>query len=355
MSASEIILVGASLLLLLATALPLIRHKAWWIRVFDFPKTQLAVLIVLVLLAFPFAVGELTTPYLLLALALVAALAAHLFRVFPYTPLAATQVVRETDGDTASRIRLLIANVLMHNRRADDFIALVRRYDPDVVMAVETDRWWDERLSTLDRDYPFALKCPLDNTYGMHLLSRLELGSPELRFLVDDEVPSVRTAIRLRSGAWIDFYGVHPNPPRPGDDTGERDAELLLVGKEVKATGRPAIIAGDLNDVAWSHSTRLFQRISGMLDPRIGRGAYSTFHAKYPGLRWALDHVFHSKDFALVNLRRLPYFGSDHFPVLVELCLHPAAAAIQEAPSADRGDQREAAEKIADGREDARG
>jgi endonuclease/exonuclease/phosphatase (EEP) superfamily protein YafD len=180
------------------------------------------------------------------------------------------------------------------------------------------------------------------------------LGAPELRFLVDDEVPSVRTAIRLRSGVWIDFYGVHPNPPRPGDDTGERDAELLLVGKEVKAKARPAIVAGDLNDVAWSHSTRLFQRISGMLDPRIGRGMYSTFHARYPGLRWALDHVFHTEEFALVALRRLPYFGSDHFPMLIELCHHPAAAAKQEPPEADGADRKEAAAKIAEGREDAR-
>ena len=113
------------------------------------------------------------------------------------------------------------------------------------------------------------------------------------------------------------------------------------------------IVYGDLNDVAWSRTTRLFQKVSRLVDPRKGRGLYSTFHARWPLFRWPLDHVFFSDCFRLVALRRLPYSGSDHFPVYVCLHLEPDAAAEQEAPEKDAADEQEAAETIAEARESA--
>ena len=109
----------------------------------------------------------------------------------------------------------------------------------------------------------------------------------------------------------------------------------------------PVIVYGDLNDVAWSRTTRLFQKVSRLVDPRKGRGLYSTFHARWPFFRWPLDHVFFSDCFRLVDLRRLPYVGSDHFPVYVCLHLEPDAAAEQDAPTADAAERQEAKEKLA--------
>jgi endonuclease/exonuclease/phosphatase (EEP) superfamily protein YafD len=173
---------------------------------------------------------------------------------------------------------------------------------------------------------------------------------------VKEDIPSFQVRIRLPSGL-VDLWGVHPEPPTPqeSESSAPRDAELLLVGKEVRDHGSPVIVAGDLNDVAWSRTTRLFQRISGLLDPRIGRGRYSTFHARYPFLRWPLDHVFHSDHFRLVDLRVLSGFGSDHFPILAVLNLEPERRKEQERPEpADREDAAEAREKIREGTEEGR-
>ena len=197
---------------------------------------------------------------------------------------------------------------------------------------------------------PARLAQPLDNTYGMLCYSKLELIEPELRFLLKPGMPSLRTGLRLRSGERVTFYGLHPEPPAPdeADTSLPRDAEL----RDGRARGRrwpsrPAIVAGDLNDVAWSHTSRLFRRISRMLDPRIGRGMFNSFHARYWCLRWPLDHVFVSDDFVLHAIRRLPAFGSDHFPILITLAYAPKAAVAQEAPEPDAADHAEADDKLA--------
>jgi hypothetical protein len=80
-----------------------------------------------------------------------------------------------------------------------------------------------------------------------------------------------------------------PRPPVPPTPSYGRDAELVLIGREIDGASRPAVVAGDLNDVAWSSTTTLFQKISGTLDPRVGRGLYNSFHAKSPLLRFPLD------------------------------------------------------------------
>ncbi len=342
----KLVLIAIGSGLIAITMLSRVRSTLWWVRTMDFPRFQVAVLLVAVGFAHVLTMNGWGLLDVAFGLALVISLAYQSVRVFPYTTLAPRQVVDVVDRDRTRSIRLLVANVLMENRRADDFLALVRDVDPDLILAVETDAWWAGQLQILDANYPHVIRQPQSNHYGMFLFSRLEFGPSAVRFLVEDDIPSIRVTIKLHSGEPVEFFGLHPRPPEPQQDTDERDAELLLVGKEVGTCANPAIVAGDLNDVAWSNTTRLFQKISGLLDPRQGRGMFSTFHAGYPMLRWPLDHVFHDRRFTLVQLRRLRWIGSDHFPVFAELQLEPSADQRQEAPKADRSDIADAGERI---------
>jgi endonuclease/exonuclease/phosphatase (EEP) superfamily protein YafD len=101
-----------------------------------------------------------------------------------------------------------------------------------------------------------------------------------------------------------------------------------------------------MNDVGWSHTSELFRKVSGLLDPRRGRGLYATFHAKYPFLRYPLDHLFHSEEFRLVSMTVLDDVGSDHFPLLVVLSYEPERKNEQEVPQMQPGDHELAREKI---------
>ncbi len=342
------LLTAAVLLLAAATLLPLSRRSVWWIRSWDFPRLQLLLLALALLLAELWLLDLRNPAHAALVLATAACGLYQAWWIAPYTRLFPCEVrAAPAAADAAGRLSILAANVLMSNRDADRLLSLVALHRPDLVVTLESDAWWQQRLETLRPDYPHTLQCPLENRYGMHLYSRLPLHDAKLQYLVEPDVPSMHVAVQLRSGCRVQLHLLHPAPPSPTENasSGERDAELLVVGRSVVGCEQPVVVAGDLNDVAWSATTRLFRRISGLLDPRIGRGMFNSFHAGWWFARWPLDHVFHSADFRLIAIHRLPAIGSDHFPVLVELLHWPDSE--REGPDADADDRRRARRKTA--------
>jgi endonuclease/exonuclease/phosphatase (EEP) superfamily protein YafD len=320
----------------------------WAIRIWDFPRVQQAGL-ALVLAPALVVVGGNAAAYVTAGLLALAGLN-HLLRVLPYGPLWRVQLRFSASTPGSRSVSLLVVNVLMDNREADRLLEIIKGTNPDVVLAVEVDDWWTARLDSLADMYPHAVRHPLSNTYGVMLLARLPLVDPKIRFLLQDGIPSIRTGIRLRSGEVVRLYAIHPEPPSPteADSSLGRDAELVMVGREIAQHREPSIVAGDLNDVGWSHTSRLFRRLSGLLDPRIGRGMFCTFNARWPLLRWPLDHVFVSADFLVRGMRRLPAFGSDHFPILIELDYAPQAEPLHDVPQAGPEDREEARETVAE-------
>jgi endonuclease/exonuclease/phosphatase (EEP) superfamily protein YafD len=338
---------GLPALCILATLLPVHKAETWWVRACDFPRSQIAILTAATLAGI-LAFTEMNALSLLLAFALLVCLGIQLAVILPYTRVWPVEVKRTEALAGRRTLSLVIANVLMENRELDRLKEIIWTNDPDLVLAVEADEWWCAHLEGALPHHPFRIAHPLPNTYGMMLLSRLELVDPQVRFLLKPDIPSIRTGVRLRSEEVIMLYGLHPEPPSPteADTSLPRDAELVLAGREIAESDDPTIVAGDLNDVAWSHTSRLFRRISRMLDPRVGRGMYNTYHAGYQFLRWPLDHVFVSDAFLLRGLKRLPAFGSDHFPILIAVDHAPAAKAVQDAPQPDADDRAEARDKL---------
>lgn len=346
------IVIGWGGVAVVVTVLPLVPSNESAIRIWDFPRLQIAFVLAILLVATPFVLPRHRRRTWLFGALLAGALAWQAYGIWPYTPVAATEATSVTSCEPDSRLTLLVANVLIENRDARPLLALVARVRPDLVLLVETDSWWDRALEPLKHAYPQAISHPQENAYGIHLFSRFDLIDPEVRFLVAEHVPSIRTGLRLPSGARIAFYGLHPEPP-PLQDTERRDAELLIVGEEVRQEATPSIVAGDLNDVAWSRTNSLFQEVSGTLDPRIGRGPYATFNADWPLLNWPLDHVFFEDAFVLLEIAVLGDIGSDHFPLFVALCHDPAATAVQEPPQPEPSDLEAADEAIEEGQEEA--
>lgn len=334
-----------SIIACLATLLALTKFPVWYIRDLDFPRLQvlfLGILGLAVTLSF-FQAGVFT--YSIIAITILC-LGIQVYFILPYTIIWPCEVKSAEEEDTKNTFSLVICNVYMKNKDSTKCLEVVTDPDPDMLFFVETDDWWQEYLSPLEEKYKYTYKYPLDNTYGLLLYSRLELAKIELKFLVKGVIPSLHGRLVLPSGRQVNFRLIHPEPPAPGEakTSKNRDAELVIVGKEVRDMDEPVFVGGDLNDVAWSHTTRLFQRISRLLDPRVGRGMYNTFNAKHWFLRWPLDHVFISRHFSLLDIKKLGFTGSDHFPIFVKLLLN-FDGEYMPPRKADRQDKEEADEK----------
>ena len=342
------VLITATVLLVVFTLLPIWRHEAWWVRSLDFPRFQLSIFL-LIIIGFELVLLDLSLPSSwMLVMVAVACLVYQLWWIMPYTPCFPFEVKPTASFDRRRKIKIMTANVLASNRNSAALIKLVNENEPDILVSLESDKWWQSKLDTLETDYPYTIKCPQENLYGMHVYSKLALSDSSVDFLVEPDVPSMHSLVQLPSGQQIRMHFLHPAPPSPteNDASSERDAELLIVAKSVRNVHIPVIVTGDLNDVAWSETTRLFRKISGLLDPRVGRGMFNTFHADYWFIRWPLDHLFHSAHFTLSKMRRLPRFGSDHFALFTELSLEPGNETDQNGLGANSDDMMVANQKI---------
>jgi len=343
-------LLVVALVLFAVTVLGRVRVHDWWVRACEFPRVQIATLVaVTAVAALVLGDGELRL-WVIALCGLVLVL--QLYRILPWTRFWPLQVQVAEPGNADRCVTLMVANVLTPNRNSEGLLQQVRDWQPDMLLTLESDQWWGEQLDAELGDWHTVIRIPQDNLYGMHLYSRLPLEEAEVKYLIQDDIPSIHGWLKLPSGDRVRFHALHPRPPAPSESEESlwRDAELLLVGREVDKGGYPAIVAGDLNDVAWSRTTRLFCRISGMLDPRRGRGTFNTFHAERWYLRWPLDHVFTTEHFTLKQLRRLEAFGSDHFPILTTLCFRPSRKDEHDIPEADGEEVQEARENIREGK-----
>ncbi len=348
METSKSLVIGGSYLVIIISLIPLIRNDYWIFRIGEYPRLQKLFINVCLLILLVIVLGAVTTQDKIITALLSLNTAYLVYQVFPFTVLGRKQLLSAGKRHTDKQIGLFIGNVYQHNKNAKDYLKCIKSKDPDVVMLVETDNWWAAQLESLQKTYPHHLLVPLENTYGMMLFSKFKLHNAKVSYLVEKDIPSVHATIELPSGDKLNFHGLHPTPPVPNENprTTERDKEILLIGKEAKKSELPVIVAGDLNDVAWSYTTELFSKISGLLDPRKGRGFFNTFHAKYLFLRFPLDHIFCSNEFSLIDIKRMPNCGSDHFPMYIKLQYSPEKAIDQEEPEADQEDKKTADKKI---------
>ena len=315
------VLFALAAICLLASLIPLLPIGHGMVRSFDFGRLQVMAGSLLALsgaLIAGLGTGSLVAISVMAAVALLVQLV-HVVRFTPVWPV--QTALFSGDINTTPTISVLTCNVKQGNRDYWRVRELIRDCEPDIAVLMETDQAWADALRECLSGFHHTIEQPQEDSYGMIFASRFPLREFKVQFLLNEEVPSISCVAELPGGREVRIMALHPEPPLPVRDTLARDAEILVAAKRARDESLPVIVTGDLNDVAWSRTTRRFLRISGLLDPRQGRGMFNSFDARYWFLRWPLDHIFHSRDFELVSIERQEFVGSDHFPMFYRLAL----------------------------------
>jgi endonuclease/exonuclease/phosphatase (EEP) superfamily protein YafD len=343
----QLFLLIFSTLIIFATLIPLVKKEYWVFRVFEYPRLQKLVANLFFIVLWTVFPSSNTIIYTVFIILLAANAIYIIYLILPFTRIWKKQVLNISKEIEGNGISLMIANVYQDNINYKGCLKEINKVNPDIVLLLETGPTWEKETNILEKDFPYTIKAPLDNTYGMLLYSKLPLEDGSIKFLVEDEIPSIHVKVVLPNEKRIQLYAVHPTPPVPTENptSMERDKELLLIADLAKEAEIPVIVIGDLNDVAWSFTTELFLKMSGLLDPRRGRGFFNTFNAHYPFLRFPLDHAFISVDFKLIRIKRLNNFNSDHFPMFISLQYEEIAKLQQYGMEPDADDIETATEK----------
>ncbi|MCZ4262405.1 endonuclease/exonuclease/phosphatase family protein [Limimaricola sp. G21655-S1] len=308
-------------LLCAASLLPLAETDAWWVRYLDFPRLQIAVLLVIFWIAMVALGGIGHGAARWLTVLAIAALAYHGWRLWPYQPLAAKMDPGLASCAPEERLSVLVANVQRKNHQSEEVIALAREQNPDLFFVLETDGWWDEALTPLDANYAHHVQdIPREATYyGMHVFSRHPFDSAEMRFPYGADTPLFDGVLAHPAGK-LRVFGVHPRPPQMGQPSTLRDATMLEAAMGARDDIHPALLAGDFNATPWERTSRRSLRLGRLIDPRAGRGPMVSFDANSWWMKWPLDQILWQQGLAMSRFEVLPGIGSDHYPVLAELC-----------------------------------
>ena len=334
-------------LLIIAVILPFVKNDYWIFRILEYPRNQKFFIACVILISLFF-----TNTYQGFDIVLMSLIGACVFylayKIWPYTFFAKKEMLSlKTGGEVSNQVKIFSANVFQDNKDYQSMLQQVKETDADLVFLLETNKEWEKHMDALIPTHPHCLKEPLENTYGLLFYSRFKIAEGSVKYLIEDDIPSIEATVLLPGGTKVKVWGLHPKPPVPGEDSHStaKDKELMKVALKAKGCKEPVVVMGDLNDVAWSYVTELFRKTSQLLDPRRGRGFYSTFSANHWYMRFPLDYIFCSSHFGLIKMKRLQHNGSDHFPMFIHLQYKESLKKIQEKPKADAKEKQEAAEK----------
>lgn len=304
---------------LLAATFAALAAKVWWgFELFSHFRAHY------VLLQLPLVVALVALGRRHVAALLALAVVPNAWPLLPYVSAAGPAQAAVAAGGSgrasdavSSTIELMAVNVEFRNRSSERLLEMIRAEAPDAVLVVEYTDEWRARLEPVFEDYPHHVLLPDDDAaFGIALLSKLPLR--DVRPFRLESTAAIAATIVSPAGE-LELIGVHLRPPVSAHLAAERARQLDALAGLVRQIGGPLVVAGDFNLTPYSPYFTELLAATGLRDARTGFDF--TWPSFLPLLGIPIDHCLVSPGLGVVAFRRLPAFGSDHYPIVVELSM----------------------------------
>lgn len=219
-------------------------------------------------------------------------------------------------GAQPALVEILTANVLGRNGKFAGLLETIERESPDLIVVQEYQPHVAVALAPLDSKYPYRLEIPRNDAFGIALFSKHAFDEAHEFRLQRASAIDARLSI---AGREFRLFGVHLSVPISQRTAAIRKAQLEELAAAASRVDEPLVIVGDFNLTPYSPYFTTFLERTDLRDASTGNGPIVTWPTYLPVLGIPIDHCLISADWQVVDYRRQPAYGSDHFPVLVAL------------------------------------
>ncbi len=220
--------------------------------------------------------------------------------------------------NTKATFKLLHSNVYMRNNDKATLLQLIEHEAPDIIVAQEVDNKWVDQLSSIESVYPFNVKIPRSDNFGMALYSKFPISKKLELTLNEFGVPTISVTLKVNDRD-IEIVSMHPVPPMNRKYFNSRNNQIEFIANYCQNIKTPLVLVGDFNVSLWSQYYVRLEKMSKLRNTRQGFGILPSWPSNILPLRIPIDHCMVSSQFDVVDTRLGSDVNSDHLPLIVTL------------------------------------
>ena len=213
-------------------------------------------------------------------------------------------------------VRLIAANLHYSQEDPTAARAYLARQSADLLVLSEFTPRWRQKLSDLERTYPYFALRTRWNPWGIAVYSKYPIRAIENLDLGDDVSSHLRILVQLPAGL-AEIYAVHFTSPSSPSQAQQRNTQLRKLAERLAAAdpALPRIVAGDFNSTPYSPFFGDLLRDGSLRDGGRPFGLNATWPTWLAPPWIPIDHCLVGGPVLVTRVAVGPRIGSDHLPL----------------------------------------